>query len=405
MKRVILIVLDSVGIGYSKDANLYNDVGANTVGNILNTYNDAKFPNFNSLGLGYLLSHTSDKSINLENFKFVNQKIKPIASYAFAQEVSKGKDTLSGHWEIAGATPKTDFGYFTNPQNSFSNDILNHLITTCNLTGSLGNCISSGSKILEDFGEEHILTKKPIFYTSADSVFQIAAHEEIFGLNNLYNLCQEARKYLTKYNIARIIARPFLGNNKSNFVRTSNRKDYSLQPEKNTILDEVIKKGGKVTTIGKISDIFAGKGVSKSIKANGLEDIYNKTQQAILEEKDSSLIFSNFVNFDQDFGHRRDVKGYKDQLEIFDSKIPHLLSLLQEKDILIITADHGCDPTFKGTDHTREYIPIFIYHKNIQPEFLGKRLTYADIGQSVATYLELNPVTDGTNFLNINNNH
>lgn len=412
--RTIILLLDSLGIGASDDAEHYfntslsgekiPDSGANTLGHIaqhcfLGQANEGrqgslKIPHLNQLGIGRACEASSgDFPAGLD------QSIEPIASYGFAKELSTGKDTSSGHWEITGVPVLFDWGYFSQREHSFPEALLNEIVARADLPGYLGNCHASGTTILTQLGDEHIKTGKPIFYTSADSVFQIACHEESFGLKRLYQLCEIVRELLDKYNIGRVIARPFLGNNASNYQRTANRHDYSVAPPAPTLLDIMKLAGGQVISIGKISDIFATQGITKAVQAHGLKDLFNVSLQELALAQDKSIIFTNFVNFDADFGHRRNVAGYAAGLEYFDQRLPELLTLMQDDDLLVITADHGCDPTWLGTDHTREHIPVIFYGKNIAPGSLGLRDSFADIGQSIASYHDLEPLAAGTSFL------
>ena len=280
-----------------------------------------------------------------------------VGAYAWAHELSSGKDTPSGHWEIAGVPVLFDWGYFSDHENSFPQELLDKLVKRANLPGYLGNCHSSGTVILDQLGEEHMKTGKPIFYTSADSVFQIACHEETFGLDKLYELCEIAREELTEggYNIGRVIARPFIGDKAGNFQ-------------------------------GKIADIYANCGITKKVKATGLDALFDATIKEMKEAGDETIVFTNFVDFDSSWGHRRDVAGYAAGLELFDRRLPELMELVGEDDILILTADHGCDPTWTGTDHTREHIPVLVYGPKVKPGSLGHRETFADIGQTIAKY-------------------
>ncbi len=398
MKRAIILLMDSVGIGCSHDAEKYGDKGANTIGHILEHYPDTNLKNLSTLGLIYTLQDSCGS-----NYKHPLGDLTPHTIYGYGVETSKGKDTPSGHWELMGCPVNFDWGYFIaekGKENSiFPQELLDILVKKGNLKGYLGNRAGSGTQIIDELAEEHIKTGKPIFYTSADSVFQIAAHEEHFGLENLYKLCKIAREELYKYNIGRVIARPFIGNKVGEFKRTGNRKDYSIEPHENTLLDIAKNNGKKVVSIGKISDIFAARGITKAIKSSTLPNLCNDSIKAIKEEKDVSIIFTNLVDFDSEYGHRRNVKGYKEALEYFDSRLPEVLENLQDDDLLIITADHGCDPTWKGTDHTREYVPFLLYSKSFDTKNIGKRDTFSDLGQSIATYLDLPPLKHGKSFL------
>jgi phosphopentomutase len=325
-----------------------------------------------------------------------------IGAYGYASEISSGKDTPSGHWEIAGVPVLFDWGYFTNTTNSFPQDLLNKIISRAKLPGYLGNCHSSGTIILDELGEEHMASGKPIFYTSADSVFQIACHEETFGLDKLYEVCEIARDELNKgnYNIGRVIARPFLGNKSGEFVRTGNRHDLAVEPPAPTMIKKLVdEKQGTVVSIGKIADIYAQVGITKKVKATGLEALFNSSLEEIKQAKDNTIVFTNFVDFDSSYGHRRDVSGYAAALEYFDSRLPEMLALIKPGDLLIISADHGCDPTWPGTDHTREHIPVIVYGDSVPVGSLGHRETFADIGQSVADYFDLSPMDYGKSFI------
>lgn len=403
MKRAIILLMDSLGIGYSHDAEIYEDIGANTLGHILEQYPNTNLKNLSNLGLIHSLKESCKSTFKDPTFGYPLVQANKNSIYGYGVETSRGKDTPSGHWELMGCPVDFDWGYFRATQGSknkiFPQELLDILVKKANLKGYLGICAGSGTEIIDTFGEEHIKTNKPIFYTSADSVFQIAAHEEHFGLENLYNLCKIAREELYKYNIGRVIARPFIGEKLGEFKRTGNRKDYSIEPHEQTLLDIAKANGKKVTSIGKISDIFAGKGISKSIKSSTLPNLGNDTIKAIKEELDSSIIFTNFVDFDSEYGHRRDVKGYKEALEYFDSRLPEIMANLKDDDMLIITADHGCDPTWKGSDHTREHVPFLAYNKYFTTKNIGKRETFSDLGQSIANYLELPPLKHGKSFL------
>lgn len=395
MKRVFIMMLDSFGIGGAKDAAKFGDEGANTLGHIAEHQAPLKLPHLESLGLGL----AAQQSCGELPKSFQNQP-HLIGSYAYAKEISSGKDTTSGHWEIAGVPVLFDWGLFPEKQNSFPQALLDRIVAKSGIKGYLGNCHSSGTVILDELGEEHMKTGLPIFYTSADSVFQIAAHEETFGLDKLYALCELVRAELDEYNIGRVIARPFVGTKAGEFKRTGNRRDYSVEPPAQTVLQKLIEeKNGTVISVGKIADIYAHTGISKKVKATGIEELFDKTLEEIKSAAENSLVFTNFVNFDADFGHRRDVEGYAEALEYFDSRLPELFALMQEGDLLFFTADHGCDPTWTGSDHTRENIPVLMYGKDVPTQFLGERETFADIGQTIAKHFELSPMPYGKSII------
>lgn len=404
MKRVFIMVLDSLGIGATEDAVKFGDVGANTLGHIAEACAKGEankgreglltLPNFSKLGLGKATEESSG------TFPVgMDKDAEIIGAYGYASELSSGKDTPSGHWEIAGVPVLFEWGYFKDLTNSFPQKLLDTLVEKANLPGYLGNCHASGTTILDQLGEEHMATGKPIFYTSADSVFQIACHEETFGLENLYRLCEIARKELTDgdYNIGRVIARPFVGKPGS-FERTGNRKDYAVEPPALTVLQKLVnEKQGQVVSIGKIADIYADTGITQKVKATGINALFDKTLIEMDKAGDNTIVFTNFVDFDSSYGHRRDIAGYAAALELFDKRLPEMLAKVQNDDILILTADHGCDPSWPGTDHTREHIPVLVYGKNIQPGSLGNRETFADIGQTIASYFGLSPMDFGQN--------
>lgn len=395
MKRVFIMMLDSFGIGGAKDAAKFGDEGANTLGHIAEHQASLKLPHLESLGLGL----AAQQSCGELPKSFQNQP-HLIGGYAYAKEISSGKDTTSGHWEIAGVPVLFDWGLFPEKQNSFPQPLLDRIVAKSGIKGYLGNCHSSGTVILDELGEEHMKTGLPIFYTSADSVFQIAAHEETFGLDKLYDLCELVRAELDEYNIGRVIARPFVGTKAGEFKRTGNRRDYSVEPPAQTVLQKLIEeKNGTVISVGKIADIYAHTGISKKVKATGIEELFDKTLEEIKSAAENSIVFTNFVNFDADFGHRRDVEGYAKALEYFDSRLPELFALMQEGDLLFFTADHGCDPTWIGSDHTRENIPVLMYGKDVPTQFLGERDTFADIGQTIAKHFELSPMPYGKSII------
>lgn len=407
MKRVFLIILDSFGIGYSHDADKFNDVGANTLGHIAEAcfLGKANFQRYGNLYIPNLIKLGLAESFKQSTGQFLlgmNNTQNIIASYGYASEISSGKDTTSGHWEIAGVPVLSDWLYFLKQKNSFPEQILKEIKHKLQLPGFLGNCHASGTDILVNYGEKHIKTGKPIIYTSSDSVFQVACHEIFFGLSKLYHLCDIIRALLNQYNynIARVIARPFIGNTKSSFERTGNRRDLSIKPFQKTVMEKLIsEKKGQVVGIGKISDIYAGVGISKSIKANGLEELCNATINEMELAQNNTIVCTNFVDFDSVWGHRRDVSGYAKGLEFFDSRLPNILKNVKKEDLLIITADHGCDPTWKGTDHTREHIPVLLYSPHIKSCSLGHRKTFCDIAQTIAKYFRLSDMKYGTDML------
>jgi len=399
MGRAIILVMDSFGIGATADADKFGDQGSDTFGHIakVRAESDAgplKLPNLARLGL----FHASRDSTG-EFPAGADPDVEVIGAYGYAEELSSGKDTPSGHWEIAGVPVLFDWGYFTKPSDTFPPELLEKLIEKGDLPGVLGNCHSSGTTIIAELGDEHVRTGKPIVYTSADSVFQIACHEEAFGLEKLYELCDIARKLVDEYEIGRVIARPFVGDDAATYVRTDNRRDLTTPPHADTLLDKLVANGDDVISIGKIADIYAHRGVTHKVKANGNAALFDATLEALRDAGDRATVFTNFVDFDMLFGHRRDVDGYAQALEYFDGRLPELLELMLDDDILVICADHGCDPTWQGSDHTREHIPVLVYGGGVKAGALGKRESFADIGQSLATFFELTPMDYGTSFL------
>lgn len=399
MKRAIILVMDSFGIGASNDAHKFGDAGANTLGNIASQCIQQRsrplnLPNLARLGLFHAAKESSNTDIaGIELTSNVD------AAYGYAEELSTGKDTPSGHWEIAGVPVLFDWGYFLETEKSFPDSLLEQLIQRGSLPGVLGNCHASGTTIIEELGEEHMSSGKPIVYTSADSVFQIAAHEESFGLERLIELCQITRELVDEYNIGRVIARPFVGKNSRDFIRTGNRRDFAVLPPAPTLLDKLCESGGEVISVGKISDIYAHQGITRKVKANGNAALFDETLACMDTAPDRSIIFTNFVDFDTLYGHRRDPLGYAQALEEFDERLPELLEKLDDGDIVILCADHGCDPTWAGSDHTREHIPVLAYGKNVNPGSIGKRKSFADIGQSLAGYFGLSEMDYGKDFL------
>ena len=384
-KRVVLIVLDSVGIGELPDAIEYGDVGANTLINTKRHVSEMELPNMVEMGLANI-DGVSEIGIVPKLFT---------GSCGKLAEVSFGKDTTTGHWEIAGL--KVEQPFPTYPQ-GFPQELIK---TFEEKVGRkvIGNKVASGTEIISELAEEHVATGRLIVYTSADSVFQIATHETVVPLSELYKICEISREMLVdKWNVARVIARPFVGSD-GKWERTSNRKDYSVSPFAKTMLDFIKGAGLDVKTIGKISDIYNGQGITKSTKTKNNTDGIDETINHIKEDS-TGLIFTNLVDFDALYGHRRDYKGYAMALVEFDQRLPEITSALKPEDILIITADHGCDPTFKGTDHTREYVPLLVYGQSIKSNFnLGTRSTFSDIGQTVLEYLDVPGNINGTSFL------
>lgn len=384
INRVIWIVLDSVGMGAMPDAHLYGDVGANTIGNISRKMGGLNLPNMQELGLG-----------NIEGMEGIKPVISPRGSYARIAELSKGKDTSTGHWEMAGVYTKE--GFPTYPK-GFPKEIMDEFEFKVGRS-SLANYPASGTEIIEKLGQEHVETGRPIVYTSADSVFQIAAHEDIIPLEELYQMCAIARDILVdEHGVARVIARPFTGS-EGGFVRTANRKDFALLPPHKTVLDYLKDAGKDVIAIGKIDDIFAGQGTTKVIHTKSNMGGVDETITQIKQES-TGLIFTNLVDFDMKWGHRNDYINYAKGLEEFDARLPEILINMKEDDILFITADHGCDPTFPGTDHTREYVPFIAYGKSIKENIdLKTRQSFADMGQTIGQIFNLPQLPIGESFL------
>ncbi|MEX6508885.1 phosphopentomutase [Jiella sp. M17.18] len=397
MSRALLIVLDSFGIGGAPDADAFGDEGADTLGHILAASRRGEadraglrkgplaLPNLARLGLFHAAGIvTGDR---------------PAGLWGSAAEVSRGKDTPSGHWEIAGVPVAFDWGYFPKTVPAFPASLIQEILDDSAIPGILGDRHASGTEIIAELGEESIRTGRPIFYTSSDSVLQIAAHETHFGLDRLYALCEVARRHVDPLNIGRVIARPFLGESAADFRRTANRRDYAVPPPEPTLLDRVEAAGHRVIGIGKIGDIFAHRGVSEVRKGDGNMALFDRMLEALDDAADGDLVFANFVDFDTLFGHRRDVAGYAAALEAFDARLPELQARLRPGDIAIVTADHGCDPTFRGSDHTRECVPVLVFGPQVSPGTIGRRETFADIGESAAAHLGLPPGPHGRSFL------
>jgi len=406
MARAFLFVLDSFGVGGASDAAHSGDPGSNTLGHIAEfcaagagdraglRQGPLKLPNMTSLGLMDIAKMASG---NYPAGMPLPERL--FGLYGAASEMSNGKDTPSGHWEIAGTPVMFNWGYFPTEGDAFSPELVEAICRDGEIPGILGNCHASGTEIIERLGEEHVRTGKPICYTSSDSVFQIAAHETHFGLDRLIALCQVVRGLLDPLNIGRVIARPFTGETAASFERTGNRRDFSVPPPEPTLLDRLVEAGRSVHAVGKVGDIFAHQGVSRVIKANGNSALAAATLTAMDEAADGDLVFTNFVDFDMIYGHRRDVPGYAAALEAFDLGLPDIHRRLKPGDLVILTADHGCDPTWRGTDHTRERVPIMAFGPGIRTRSIGVRSTYADIGETVAAHLGIPAGRHGWSFL------
>lgn len=387
ISRVIITVLDGFGVGESPDAKVYKDEGSNTLKGI---YDNVKLdlPNMKKLGL-----------YNIEGIGIENKEENPIGAYGKAQEKSVGKNSPVGHWEMSGHI--TNPGFKTYPH-AFPKEMIDEFIEKTGVKGILCNEVGSGTEILKRFGEEHMKTGYPIVYTSADSVFQIAAHEDIIPVEKLYEICKIARKMLDKkeYNVGTVIARPFVGTCAEDFTRTYNRKDFESNTFGRTMLDVISENEKEVIAIGKIEDLFSGRGITKAIHTNGNADGIEKTIEEIKNDTEG-LIFTNLVDFDMLYGHRNNIEGYAKALEYFDSKLPIIIENMKDTDILIITADHGNDPSTPSTDHSREYIPIVIYGKQIKENVnIGTRETYADISATVLDILQMPKLGIGESFKN-----
>ena len=396
MGRALLIIMDSVGIGGAPDAADYGDAGANTVGHIATACGEGRadraglrsgplnIPSLAALGLGRAAGLAGQGIAQV-----------PKGQWGTAREQSHGKDTPSGHWEIAGVPVTFDWGYFPYTVPCFPKALTDELIARCKLPGVLGNTHASGTEIIAELGQEHMATGKPIVYTSADSVFQIAAHEGTFGLERLYDVCEVAFELCAPLNIGRTIARPFVGKTPADFKRTGNRRDFAVPPPEPTLLDVATAAGREVVSIGKIGDIFAHRGTGRIVKASGHPALMEATLDTLGTLADGGLAVVNFVDFDMLFGHRRNVAGYANALEKFDATLPRLIAALGPGDLVVLTADHGCDPTAPGSDHTRECVPVLAFGPGIAGGAIGQRETFADIGQTIAKHLSLPPLAHG----------
>jgi phosphopentomutase len=406
MPRALLIVLDSVGIGGAPDAARYGDEGANTLGHIAQACAEGLgdraglragpllLPSLARFGLGFAMRGASG-----DEFPDLYPQGELEGLWGHAVETSQGKDTPSGHWEIAGKPVDFEWGYFPDADPAFPAALTQALIERARLPGIIGNRHASGIQVIDDLGAEHLRTGAPICYTSVDSVLQIAAHEEAFGLERLYATCGIARELCDPLRIGRVIARPFLGDQKGGFRRTGNRRDFAIPPPEGTLLDHLAQAGREIVAVGKIGDIFAHRATGREFKPVGNDACLTAAIDAMRDLADGGFIFVNLVDFDSDYGHRRDVPGYAAALEAFDRRVPEIEAVLREGDICLITADHGNDPTWRGTDHTREQVPIVGFGPAAPVGSVGRRETFADIGASIATHLGLSTPEVGRSFL------
>ncbi|SEL37113.1 phosphopentomutase [Bosea lupini] len=402
MARAILIVLDSVGCGGAEDAATYGDEGSDTLGHIAQACAQGRgdreglregplhIPNLARLGLSHACEASTGKPL-----AGVARPAAPQGRYGYGVEISQGKDTPSGHWEIAGCPVPFKWGYFTALENTFPPDLVAAIIREGALPGILGNKHASGTAVIDELAEEHISTGKPICYTSVDSVLQIAAHEEHFGLERLYALCKRVRVLVDPLRIGRVIARPFIGTTETGFTRTGNRKDFAIPPPDETILDRLVAKGRSVVTVGKIGDIFAHRNTGEEIKPFGNAAMFAAALEAFERLPDGGFCFVNLVDFDTEYGHRRDIPGYAAALEAFDRDLPELEALLLPGDLAVITADHGNDPSWPGSDHTREHVPILAFGPDVPAGLLGRRESFADIAATLGEWLTLGAIGPG----------
>ena len=401
MARALILVLDSVGCGGAPDAAQFGDEGSNTLGHIADACANGaaeegrsgplSLPNLDRLGLGAAIRLASGHAAP-------GLDAGAVGIFGAATEVSQGKDTPSGHWEISGVPVPFDWHYFPDTVPAFPPDKIEEFVRRAGIPGILGDCHASGMPILRELGEEHIRTGKPICYTSADSVFQIAAHEEHFGLERLYEICAIAAEIFHPLMVGRVIARPFVGETAEEFTRTINRKDLAIEPPEDTICDRVVAAGGRTLAVGKIGDIFAHRGITKLKKGKRDLELVDDLLDFIAEAVDGDFIFTNLVEFDSLYGHPRDVAGYARALEAFDARLPEITAALKSGDLLIITADHGNDPTWQGTDHTRERVPVLCVAPGLEDREIGL-VNMADIGETIAAHLGLEPGRHGRSFL------
>ena len=405
MGRAIIIVLDSVGCGGAADAGVYGDAGADTLGHLAAACAEGrgdraglragplKLPHLDALGLG--LAMRASSGCAAPGFATTTAR----GQWGYGIETSNGKDTPSGHWEIAGTPVAFDWGYFPQTVPTFPESLTAALIAEAKLPGILANRHASGTTIIAELGEEHMRSGKPICYTSADSVFQVAAHEQAFGLDRLYAICKIARRLCDPLAIGRVIARPFVGRTAADFARTSNRKDFSIPPLPDNVLQRAVEAGRNVVAIGKIGDIFAHRHTGREIKGRDNAANVDLTLAALGETAEGGLIFVNLVDFDSEYGHRRDVAGFAACLEAFDARLPEIEAAMRADDFCVLTADHGNDPTWRGSDHTREHVPILAFGGGVAPGPIGARASLADIGATVAEWLGLPAPARGASWL------
>jgi phosphopentomutase len=404
MTRAFVLVLDSLGVGGAPDAADFGDAGADTLGHIAQRCaagdadragarrGELQVPHLRSLGIGEACrAATGRVPPGMEIGSWVR------GHAGSAAEVSTGKDSQSGHWEIAGTPVEFEWGYFPQTEPCFPPELVQALCERGGLDGILGNRHASGTEIIAQLGEQHVRTGQPICYTSADSVFQIAAHEEHFGLQRLYDLCAIARELVDPLRIGRVIARPFIGE-KAPYHRTANRRDFGVMPPHDTLLQRAQRARREIVSVGKIGDLFCHDATGREFKTHDNDEVFDRTVEAARSLADGGLLLANFVDFDTLYGHRRDVAGYAAALEAFDARLPELYAALREDDLAIITGDHGCDPTWRGTDHTRECVPVLAFGPHLPCRSLGRRDTFADIGQTLATHLRLPPSEHGSSF-------
>lgn len=386
MNNFFVIVLDGVGIGELPDAHKYNDQGSNTLGNMANAVGGLNLPNLAAFGLG-----------NINPIMGIQQQSNPLASFGKLLEVSAGKDSTTGHWELGGLKVTMEFPFYPK---GFLQELIDKFLHETGEKNILGNYPASGTEIIKELGAEHVRTGFPIVYTSADSVFQIAAHEDVIPIPRLYEICSIAREKVLvgKDAVGRIIARPFIGT-EGNYTRTTNRKDFSLDPPSPTILDFCLDAGIETYAVGKVNDLFNYQGIKHKLKTKSNNEGIEKIIE-LAKTVQGAFIFCNLVDFDVYFGHRNDAAGFHEALQHFDNRLPEITSLLDETDRLILTADHGNDATDISTDHTREYVPLLYYRKNVAGKNLGTRKTFSDVAQTVAHFFKLNNDLEGTSFLN-----